>query len=337
MARRRRNHGTRNFITFIFLTSIVAGGWWLYPAEPTQNPDVAPVDQPGVRLTTTRPADDVDSSMPPGVTEKGGTDASRSSPERPKASVSANEKIASLIEAGKQALTREDFIPARTHFSEAMQLGATGQDALFLRAELTRLGNATVFASRVVDGDPLASRYTIRPGDSLAKIAKKWNVSDDLLASVNNIPNKNMIRAGRSIKVIQGPFQAFVEKSTFSMDIYLGQTLVRSFKVGLGEEGGTPTGKWRVGTKLRNPTYYHPRGGDVVAADDPSNPLGECWIGLIGVSGEALGQERYGIHGTIEPETIGTNSSMGCIRMYNQDVEDIYTYLVENQSNVTIK
>jgi lipoprotein-anchoring transpeptidase ErfK/SrfK len=32
----------------------------------------------------------------------------------------------------------------------------------------------------------------------------------------------------------------------------------------------------------------------------------------------------YRIHGTLEPETIGSNVSSGCIRMINQDVIDLY-------------
>ena len=56
----------------------------------------------------------------------------------------------------------------------------------------------------------------------------------------------------------------------------------------------------------------------------------------MGVSGEAAGQERYGIHGTIEPESVGRNVSMGCIRMYNEDVEQLFSYLVEKDSTVLV-
>ena len=73
------------------------------------------------------------------------------------------------------------------------------------------------------------------------------------------------------------------------------------------------------------------------AARGGQNPLGERWIGLEGVSGEALGQKRYGIHGTIAPESIGMSVSLGCIRMYNEDVEALYTYLVEKHSTVEIR
>jgi lipoprotein-anchoring transpeptidase ErfK/SrfK len=49
----------------------------------------------------------------------------------------------------------------------------------------------------------------------------------------------------------------------------------------------------------------------------PENPLGARAL--------YLGSSLYRIHGTNEPYTIGTNVSSGCIRMMNQDVEDLYT------------
>ncbi|RME39135.1 MAG: L,D-transpeptidase, partial [Planctomycetota bacterium] len=43
-----------------------------------------------------------------------------------------------------------------------------------------------------------------------------------------------------------------------------------------------------------------------------------------------------GIHGTIEPDSIGRSVSLGCIRMHNEDVEEVYKYLVERHSTVVV-
>ncbi len=48
----------------------------------------------------------------------------------------------------------------------------------------------------------------------------------------------------------------------------------------------------------------------------PDNPLGARAL--------YLGSSLYRIHGTNEPYTIGQNVSSGCIRMMNEDVEDLY-------------
>ena len=71
-------------------------------------------------------------------------------------------------------------------------------------------------------------------------------------------------------------------------------------------------------------------------ADDPQNPLGEFWIGLEGMDGHALGQQSYGIHGTIDPDSIGKQRSMGCVRMANEDIEVVWELLGQQVSVVRI-
>lgn len=248
----------------------------------------------------------------------------------------SGDPVRALIHKAQQAISAGDVLAARTHFSQALLLDPNGPESDVLRDELSRLGEETIASSKIVTDDPLVERYVIKDGDSLAKIAAQYFVSSDLLARVNGIADKNRIRAGQTIKTIKGPFHASVSKSKFRLDMFVQDVLVKSYSVGLGADGSTPTGQWRVAVKLVNPTYYPPRGGDILSADDPTNPLGERWIGLVGVSGEALGQERYGIHGTIEPESIGKNASLGCIRLRNADVEALYDFLVEKHSTITI-
>ena len=52
----------------------------------------------------------------------------------------------------------------------------------------------------------------------------------------------------------------------------------------------------------------------------PDNPLGARALYLYQGNQDTI----YRIHGTNEPWTIGTNISSGCIRMRNEDVEDLY-------------
>ena len=242
----------------------------------------------------------------------------------------------SPVQVGKEALGRDDLVAARTAFSEAIASEQDAAQQTFLRGELTRISGDTILSPRLAAGDPLVERYVIRSGDVLAKIATANKITPELLASVNGIANKNQIREGQSIKVIKGPFRAVVRKRAYRIEVYLGDVFVREFNVGLGADDGTPTGEWRVGTKLVNPTYYPPRGGGIVSADDPKNPLGERWIGLVGVGGVAVDQQRYGVHGTNEPDSIGKNLSMGCVRLRNEDVEILYDYLIETHSTVTV-
>ncbi len=55
-------------------------------------------------------------------------------------------------------------------------------------------------------------------------------------------------------------------------------------------------------------------------AGGPGNPLGPRALYLCEGPRDTLGR----IHGTTEPQTIGTDVSSGCIRMFNQDLIDLY-------------
>jgi len=130
-----------------------------------------------------------------------------------------------------------------------------------------------------------------------------------------------------------------VERGKFRLSLYLGKVLVRTYPVGLGKPGRqTPTGLWLVneGKKQVNPAWPDRETGRYYYPDDPENPLGERWIGLKGLEGSAKGREGFGIHGTIEPEEIGKAASRGCIRLYNEDVEELYDMLQEGVSRVEI-
>jgi LysM repeat protein len=247
------------------------------------------------------------------------------------------ERALSLMKAAQEASDRGDVLAARSQLSDALREGLPPSQTIQARAELVQIGEETIFSSRVTPGDPFVESYIIRPGDTLAKIANAYDITADLLARINGIEDKDRIRAGQNIKVIRGPFHVVVTRSTFDLDVYLQNTFVKHFKVGLGADQSTPLGEWVVETKLKNPTYHPARGGRIIAADDPENPLGERWIGLKGVAGEAVGQERYGIHGTIEPDSIGRAVSLGCIRMHNSDVELLYEMLVVGKSRVVVR
>jgi lipoprotein-anchoring transpeptidase ErfK/SrfK len=55
---------------------------------------------------------------------------------------------------------------------------------------------------------------------------------------------------------------------------------------------------------------------NVIPGGAPNNPMGAAAMTLSG--GE------YAIHGTNRPSSIGTFASYGCIRMYNQDIKDLF-------------
>ena len=158
--------------------------------------------------------------------------------------------------------------------------------------------------------------YEIQPGDQLRKIANKYQLSWQYLSRLNQVDARK-IRPGKKLKIFQGPFEALVDLSEFELTVLLHGQYVKRYRVGTGKMDTTPTGQFTVREKLENPTYYGPD-GMVLEPNDPQNPLGERWIDI---------GNSFGIHGTIDPGSIGKSESAGCVRMRNEDVAEVYDLL----------
>jgi lipoprotein-anchoring transpeptidase ErfK/SrfK len=97
-----------------------------------------------------------------------------------------------------------------------------------------------------------------------------------------------------------------------------------AYPVAIPREQSRWAGTTSVTEKRENPAWTptptmraeNPRLPSWVPGGHPMNPLG--------VRALYLGSSMYRIHGTDAPWTIGTAASKGCIRMYNQDVLDLY-------------
>ncbi|MCX7418715.1 MAG: L,D-transpeptidase family protein [Planctomycetia bacterium] len=158
--------------------------------------------------------------------------------------------------------------------------------------------------------------YVVQSGDQLRKIASKYHVPWQYIAKLNRTDPKR-IREGQKLKVIDGPFGGVVTLSDFELVIHHQGQYVRSYRVCIGKDGSSPVGKFKILNKVANPQYTDPD-GKVFSGNDPKNPLGKFWLDL---------GESYGIHGTIEPNSIGKAESRGCIRLINEDVAEIYDIL----------
>ena len=242
-----------------------------------------------------------------------------------------------LLQQGSQAFTAGNYIDARDKLSQAAALGLTEQQDGQVRQMLNTAADKWLFSRNVCDNDNLCSMYKVASGDRLTSIGKANDVPWQLIQRINNMADAANLRAGEDIKLLKGPFHVTVDRKRFLMTVYLGDVMVRSYPVGLGaQERQTPAGVWLVKLKQPNPAWTDPDTGKKYYPDDPDNPLGERWIGLEGLEGDAVGRTGFGIHGTIQPEDIGKPASRGCIRLFNKDVEELYDLLLENKSKVTV-
>lgn len=156
--------------------------------------------------------------------------------------------------------------------------------------------------------------YEVKSGDTLGKIAKQFNTTVEFIKKSNNLKS-DVIRVGQRLRIWKGDFNILIDKSQNILILKDGNEVVKVYPVATGENNSTPTGTFKIITKLENPTWFNK--GIVIQPDSPENALGTRWLGF--------DLPGYGIHGTIEPETIGKQVSAGCVRMLNSDVEELYS------------
>jgi LysM repeat protein len=250
-------------------------------------------------------------------------------------------RVAELI---AEAMTYIDAKPvrivdARERLNETLPMPMSEQQRTFVKKQLSELADKWLFSRTIFPQDKLTGSYKVLPGDVLAGIGKQYKVPHEILMEINKLSRPEALQAGDTLKVINGPFHARVYRSTFTMDLYLQSTFVRSFPVGLGKPGmETPTGLWIVKKdgKMITPTWTDPVSGRTYEPEAPDYPLGSRWIGLEGIGGEAVGRTGFAIHGTKDPNGIGVAESQGCIRLHNGDAILVYNLLEPGESRVEV-
>jgi len=231
------------------------------------------------------------------------------------------------------------IIEARDRLNELLSKPMSEEQQRVVKEQLSSLAELWLFSRRLFAEDELCTNYTVNVGDQLRTIARRFKVPYEILMEINNIRRAESLQAGSTIKVIKGPFNAKVYLSDFRLDLYLQDTYVRSFEVGIGKPGReTPTGLWTVeeGGKFIRPGWTDPDTGRRYEADDPDYPLGSRWIELKGMEGDAVGRTGIAFHGTKDANGIGTAGSRGCIRLHNGDVITLYNLLVPIHSQVRV-
>jgi len=265
--------------------------------------------------------------------------------------LSAAEALAAA-EKGNQLLARNKLAEGRAELSRAVLSEALpAEKAQVARKTLAELADRMLFSRRVFDGDAYAMQYTFQPREVLAKVERKLrlHVPTQILLKINGIRDARSIRAGQTLKVLLGPFHAIVCKGDFTMDVYLHRegsepVFVKRLRVGLGKDGTTPLGLWRValGKKLVRAPWNPPPNSPIrksIAWGQPDYPLGKkgYWLGLEGIDDETRMHAGYGLHGTDDPASIGREESLGCIRLADADIELVFSLLYEKWSTVRVR
>lgn len=120
--------------------------------------------------------------------------------------------------------------------------------------------------------------------------------------------------------IVGDPFLIVNKKTNELAYINEGQ-IQKIYKIATGKEDNlTPVGKFTVTVKAMNP-YYRKKD---IPGGSRENPLGTRWIGF---DAENTDGRIYGVHGNNNVDSIGQYITQGCIRMYNEEVDELYDHI----------
>ena len=252
--------------------------------------------------------------------------ASAGDPKAPPVAAAPAEAIA---DDGLALAASGRVVQAQLRLSEALRAGVDGPKGKAVREALTTLAERAQISSFHLPEDTYSKTYEVAKGDSVTRIGQKFLIPKELVMRLNGMSSPNLA-AGQSIKVIQGPVNVEVSKSRHELQAWLGDICIRVRQVAIGKANTTPEGSFVVKNKIVNPPYQpqHKAKSEFRDGGAADNPLGTRWIDI---------GNHYGIHGTIDPASIGGDVSEGCIRMHSRDVEMLYDLLVPGVSKVTIR
>ena len=111
-----------------------------------------------------------------------------------------------------------------------------------------------------------------------------------------------------------------INKESNTLYHYNHRELINKYPIASGKTPThTPEGKFTIVTKFVNPYWGGAGKYTPIKGGAPNNPLGKRWLGLsIGGGG------TYGIHGNADVHSIGKHVSLGCIRLFNEDIELLF-------------
>lgn len=225
-------------------------------------------------------------------------------------------KIVSVPKAqalAKQAEAKGDLIEAKSIYQDLINNFSESNEVLNWQKKTEELNIKLLFSPTLTANTII---YEVKPADTLNKIAKLYNTTVDLIKKSNNL-NSDIISPGKKLKIWTAPFIILVDKSQNSLVLKTkDEEIIKTYIVSTGLNNSTPVGTYKIVEKIPNPPWFKPGAPNPIPAGSPENILGTRWLGL--------SLPSYGIHGTTEPQNLGKQVTQGCVRMSNQDVEELY-------------
>jgi LysM repeat protein len=181
-----------------------------------------------------------------------------------------------------------------------------------LHTLLSQLAGSVIYSTAHI----LEPAYRVQPGETLADIAGRYNVTAKLLAKINGYAESTQLPPGTELKVVRGPFNAILDRA--GLRLVLGGRYAGRFPAEIPSTWSNDT--WIVQRKSPQDTPSSPSTGaipkQIVLA--PSAPQAQAETVAIVASGNGPREDRPAVY------------------VSQQDMDDLFDILTVG-SRVTIR
>jgi len=217
-----------------------------------------------------------------------------------------------LLAADKKDLARERYLEA---------LAAGPDDGLRTTIE-EKLGKLSAEMIRLPWAMAEKQDYVVQTNDAIKIIARKFGTTVEMIVKGNELKRPDIIRPGQRLKVFTGKMAIGVSKSRHDLLLTANGRFFKRYRVATGRYEKTPVGSFVITERIPEPPW-HRDDGKIIPFGDKENILGTRWL-AIKASGSTPEIKGYGIHGTWDNTSIGKSESAGCIRLKNEDIEELF-------------
>jgi len=166
-----------------------------------------------------------------------------------------------------------DFLALRETYQKIMETFPNSDNVQKAQEGLENT-NVLILFSSIPTPDSVS--YEIQKGDTLAKIAKKFSNTQDMILKANGLRNPKVVPLGRKLKVHNEKFSIIIDKSQNILTLKSADKIVKTYRVSTGINNCTPVGTFKIVNKIKDPVWYTQ--GAIVPAESPDNILGSIPI-----------------------------------------------------------
>lgn len=235
-----------------------------------------------------------------------------------------------IKELAERAESEGDLDRAEAYYRELVELYPGTDEAEHAESRIRAFSEKKIQSLADDEGN---ITYTVEPGDTLSGLASRYNTTVAMIKNLNGLTS-DTIWVGQRLKINTSEFSILVDKSENVLILKKDGEPFKEYVVATGRGERTPEGEFKIVNKMIRPAWTKP-GVGVILPDSDEYELGERWMGF--------DEPGYGIHGTNDESTIGQHVTEGCVRMYNDDVVELYdivphgtrVVIVDRRENVT--